>query len=131
MNNNEGLIRDVLLNWAENTRLDNKESILKNHDENVLIYDVLAPMLYQNAASYRASWDEWQPQTQGESIFKIQDLKITADTNVAFAHCLILCGGELQNGERFEDLVRGTFCFRLIESNWKIVHQHISKPLEM
>src|SRR5690348_17950746 len=62
-----------------------------NRLPDVLIYDVLAPMKYQGAAAYRQSWDEWQPDTQGEGQFELQDLSVTAGEDLAFAHCFIKC----------------------------------------
>jgi ketosteroid isomerase-like protein len=97
----------------------------------VLIYDVLAPMKYEGAAAYRQSWDEWQPDTQGEGQFDLEDLSVTAGADVAFAHGFIRCGGVLPDGKRFEDLVRATFCLRKASGTWKVAHQHISKPIQL
>jgi ketosteroid isomerase-like protein len=96
----------------------------------VVIFDVLSPMKYESAESYRRSWDEWQPEAQGEGQFDLEDLRVTAGTDVAFAYCFIRCGGTMPDGRSFEDLVRATFCLRKIEEFWKISHQHISKPLQ-
>jgi ketosteroid isomerase-like protein len=104
----EAQVRDLLQQWAAATRKGQRDDVLANHLPDVLIYDVLAPMKYQGAAAYRQSWDEWQPDTQGEGQFELQDLSVTVGGDVAFAHCFIKCGGVLPNGKRFEDLVRAT-----------------------
>lgn len=105
--------------------------MLANHLPDVLIYDVLAPMKYEGAAAYRRSWDDWQPDTQGEGQFELQDLAVTVGGDVAFAHCFIKCGGVLPNGKTFEDLVRVTFCLRKQSGSWKVAHQHNSKPIQL
>ncbi|MGB6940738.1 MAG: nuclear transport factor 2 family protein, partial [Xanthobacteraceae bacterium] len=107
------------------------DHVLANHLSDVLIYDVLAPMKYEGVTAYRQSWDEWQPNTQGEGQFDLQDLSVTAGADVAFAHCFIKCGGVLPNGKTFEDLVRATFCLRKVSGSWKVAHQHISKPIQL
>ena len=61
----EEQVRDIILQWAEATREDRRNEVLANHLPNVLIYDVLPPMKYESAEAYRASWDEWQPDTAG------------------------------------------------------------------
>jgi ketosteroid isomerase-like protein len=127
----EEQIRLVLQRWAMATRKGHRDDILANHLLDVLIYDVLAPMKYEGAAAYRQSWDEWQPETQGEGQFDLQDLSVVAGTDVAFAHCFIKCGGVLPNGRTFEDLVRATFCLRKASGSWKVAHQHISKPFQL
>src|SRR5487761_164538 len=86
---------------------------------------------YEGAAAYRQSWDEWQPDTQGEGQFDLKDLSVTVGADVAFAHCFIKCGGILPNGKTFEDLVRATFCLRKASGSWKVAHQHISKPIQL
>jgi ketosteroid isomerase-like protein len=127
----EAQVRDLLQQWAAATRKGQRDDVLTNHLPDVLIYDVLAPMKYQGAAAYRQSWDEWQPDTQGEGQFELQDLSVTVGGDVAFAHCFIKCGGVLPNGKRFEDLVRATFCLRKESASWKVANQHISKPVQL
>lgn len=122
-------VRLVLQGWAKATRTGQQNEILANHLPDVLIYDVLAPMKYESAAAYRDNWEEWQPDTQGEAQFDLEDLEVTASADVAFAHCFIRCGGELPGGKKFEDLVRATFCLRKISGQWSVAHQHISKPM--
>jgi ketosteroid isomerase-like protein len=127
----EAQVRDLLQQWASATRKGQRDDVLGNHLPDALIYDVLAPMKYECAAAYRQSWDEWQPDTQGEGQFDLEDLSVTVGADVAFAHCFIRCGGELPNGKTFEDLVRATFCLRKAAGSWKMAHQHISKPIQV
>ena len=127
----EAQIRLLLQQWAMATRKGQKDHVLANHLPDVLIYDVLAPMKYEGADAYRQSWDEWQPETEGEGQFDLEDLSVTAGTDVAFAHGFIKCGGVLPNGKRFEDMVRATFCLRKASGSWKVAHQHISKPIQL
>lgn len=128
---NETLIRALLEQWAEATRLNKREEVLTHHNPNVVIYDVLPPMKYESAAAYRASWDEWQPQQTEPGIFALHDLTITAGNDVAFAYGLIHCGGTTPEGKEFEDWVRATFCLRKQNGEWRIAHQHISAPMNV
>ena len=128
MNNDEIAIRQLLDEWARVTREGPQDDVLKNHSDSVLIYDVLPPLKYESAGAYRASWDEWQPDSQGDMQFELEDLRVTASSEVAFAHSLIQCGGTLPDGKAFRDTVRATFCLRKIDGGWKVFHQHISKP---
>lgn len=127
---NESAIRSVLDAWTRATREGRHDDILTNHDENVIIYDVLTPMKYSSASEYRMSWEEWQPDAQGEMRFELEELEVTAGTEAAFAHGTLQCGGTLPDGKTFRGAVRATFCFSKKEGGWKIVHQHISKPYD-
>lgn len=121
-------VRAVLEEWAEATRLGRWDEILKHHSANLVIFDVLPPMKYEGTESYRSSWEEWQPDTQGEAVFNLEDLTITAGNDVAFAHSFLRCGGTLPDGRTFQDLVRATFCLTRVDGSWVVQHQHVSKP---
>jgi ketosteroid isomerase-like protein len=121
---NETEIRQLINDWAKATREGDNEAVLSDHASDVLIFDVLAPLQYKGADEYRKSWDEWQPSSNGESLFEVHELGITAGETVAFAHCLIECGGTPKT-----DWVRATFCLRQTDGRWAITHQHISMPM--
>ncbi len=122
-------ITAVLEDWALATRTGAQDRVLKAFLSDALIYDVLAPMKYEGTEAYRASWGEWQPKTQGDGVFDLEDLAVTAGPAVAFATALIRCGGTMPDGRSFTDLVRATFCLRRVEDAWRITHTHISKPI--
>lgn len=126
----EQQVLDVLQSWAANTRLDNKDAILANHADDVVIFDVLPPMKYLGVEAYRKSWAEWQPHTVGEAVFELQNLELTVGVDVAFAHAFIHCGGTTANGKTFEDWVRATFCLRKITGKWVVTHQHGSMSMQ-
>jgi ketosteroid isomerase-like protein len=125
----ENQVREVLESWAKATRQNRKDDILKNHAPDLLIFDVLPPMKYESAESYRRSWDDWQPETQGEGQFDLENLAVTVGSNVAFAHCFIRCGGTAPDGRSFQDLVRATFCLKKL-GGLESLAPDISKPFE-
>lgn len=121
-------IEQLLQAWAGATREGRQDDVLAHHDAAVRIFDVLPPLQYTSAATYRASWSEWQPDTLGAAEFAFEDLQITAGVDVGFAHSILQCGGTLPNGTTFHDTVRATFCLVKRDGNWRVSHQHISKP---
>jgi len=121
-------VRAVLEEWAAATRLSRTDEILKHHSTNLVIFDVLPPMKYESADSYRRSWEEWEPDTRGEAVFNFENLTITAVSDLAFAHSFIRCGGTFPDGRKFQDLVHATFCLRKVDGSWMVEHQHVSKP---
>jgi ketosteroid isomerase-like protein len=121
-------VRAVLEEWAAATRQSRTDEILKHHSTNLVIFDVLPPMKYESADSYRRSWEEWEPDTRGEAVFNLENLTITAGNDLAFAHIFIRCGGTFPDGRTFQDLVRATFCLKKVDGSWMVEHQHVSKP---
>jgi ketosteroid isomerase-like protein len=128
MKSEESAIRKVLEDWARATREGRHGDVLANHHDDLVIFDVLPPMKYESAAAYRESWDDWQPDAQGEMRFELEGLSITAGEEVGFAFGLLQCGGRLPSGKTFSDTVRITFCLCKQSGKWKVAHQHVSKP---
>ncbi len=126
----EAAIQKLLHEWAQATREGRLDQVLDNHAPELVIFDVLPPLRYDSAASYRASWDDWQPETEDGMIFHLEDLQVTAGADVGFAHGILQCGGTTPDGRTFEDTVRATFCLRKINGRWMVYHQHISKPFQ-
>lgn len=71
MKSEESAIREVLEGWARATKEGRHDEVLANHLDDLVIFDVLPPMKYESAAAYRESWDDWQPDTQGEMRFEL------------------------------------------------------------
>lgn len=122
-------ILQVLEAWARATREGRMADVLSHHAEAAVIFDVLPPFQYRSKAAYQASWDDWQPSTEGEVRFELADLEVVASDTVAFAHGRLECGGTQPDGRPFRDTVRATFCLTRTEAGWQVAHQHLSKPL--
>lgn len=122
-------IESILSRWVEATRNDEKDNILANHLPQAVIFDVLAPLQYEGTAAYRKSFDEWQPPFEIPCLFELKELKVVAEEEVGFAHCLIDCGGRLPDGKEIRDTVRATFCFIKNGGAWQFAHHHVSSPM--
>ena len=118
----------LLDDWTRATREGRSDDVLSGHAADVVIYDVLPPLRYTSASEYRASWDDWQPDTQGAMRFELDELEVRAGDDTAFAFGLLRCGGTLPDGKTFSDTVRATFCLGKAAGHWRVVHQHLSKP---
>lgn len=129
MNPDELEIWRTLEEWSKATKEGRLTDVLANHADEAMIFDVLPPFQYASKADYQASWAEWQPDVQAESIFHLENLQIIAGTEVGFAYARLQCGGIFPNGKTFRDTVRATFCLKKESGHWIIYHQHISKPL--
>jgi len=125
----EAEIRSILEEWARATREGRLGDVLANHSVDAVIFDVLPPFQYRSKADYQASWDDWQPNVEGDSIFELDQLEIVSSSTVAFAFGKLECGGTLPDGKTFRDTVRATFCLSKTSGKWFVSHQHISKPI--
>jgi len=94
----------------------------------VLLFDVPPSVQSRGAHAYRKSWEHCFPWFQDSGIFELSELNITAGHDVAFCYGLIRCGGTEKNGDKVELVVRLTVCYRKIDGQWTVAHEHHSEP---
>jgi ketosteroid isomerase-like protein len=93
----------------------------------VVSFDV-GPRLQDVGAE--AEWKNWLAaftQFQRPLGFEVRDVTITVGGDVAFGHSFNRRSGTLRSGGFW---IRATYCFRKIDGNWLIVHDHAPAPLD-
>ena len=78
--------------------------------------------------AYRKTWDLFFSWSDDPVVFDIDDIHITAATDVAFVAALMRCAGTEKNGERIELEFRLTVGLRKIDGQWTVLHEHHSIP---
>ena len=124
----EARIRDLIEAWARAVRAKNIDGIMALHAPDILLFDVPPPVQSLGADAYSKSWEQFFSWFGDSGIFEISDLKITAGDDVAYCHGLIRCGGSETNGNKVELVVRLTVCYRKIDGQWMVMHEHHSLP---
>ena len=123
----ESQIRDLIENWARAVRSRNIEAILKQHAPEILLFDVPPPVQSKGIDAYRRSWDVFYRWFGDAGIFELNELKVTAGSDIAFCTGLIRCAGSA-SGKSEELTVRLTVCYQKIDGQWIVVHEHHSEP---
>lgn len=119
----EQQIRAVLNNWTKAIQDGNLQEIVKNHTEDVLMFDVPLPLQSRGLVEYQKTWELFlQYSTGGEGSFELEELEITAGERVAFCNALI----RLAKGRSPE--CRLTIGLKKIKGQWMISHEHHSAP---
>ena len=127
----EAEIREQINKLAEAVRAADLEAVKPRYAPNVVSFDV-GPRLQDVGAE--AKWENWIAAFrvfQRPLSFEVRDITIIVGGDVAFAHSFNRLSGTLQNGTKSGGFwVRATYCFRKIDGNWLIVHDHASSPLD-
>jgi ketosteroid isomerase-like protein len=94
------------------------------------MFDVPPPLQSRGLAEYRKTWDLFFTYRKPSQAFDIEDLKITAGADVAFAVAIMRCGSGTLSGPAEEGgfLFRLTVGLRNIDGDWRIMHEHHSVP---
>jgi uncharacterized protein (TIGR02246 family) len=118
MSEDETMIRGLLEAWAMAVRAGQIEGILANHTEDVVMFDVPAPLQNRGIDAYRDTWELFFRYNEGgPGAFDIVSMEVTAGETVAFAHGILsIFGSEL----------RLTVGLVKRDGRWLIAHEHHS-----
>jgi ketosteroid isomerase-like protein len=125
----EEQIRALIERWAMAAHIGNMETVLADHDPEIVMFDVSPPdQGVRGISAYRDTWPgffEWQ---SSGAVFKIESLDVTAGSDVAFAYALLQCGTPADFSRRPERRLRLTLGLRKTNDRWIVEHEHHSFP---
>src|SRR5262245_35078901 len=127
----EDQIRARVDEWASAFRSKDINRVMSVFAPDVVAFDIVAPLAYTGRDSYRKQWEKLFASSQGPIEYEIRDLKISADHNLAFSHSINRIKGTLKNGQKTEVWLRMTACWKRIDGQWLLEHEHVSVPVDM
>ena len=116
--------------WAAAVRSEDRAAIGRDHDPDMLMFDVPPPFLSRGLAAYMATWETFLSSVEKPIAFDFHDIEITAGADVAFATATGNCVNIDSKGNREPLQFRLTMGLRKIEGRWRVVHEHHSLPAE-
>jgi len=126
---NETAIRALVDKLVNGLRAKDIESVVSVYADDLVAFDIVPPMQYVGAESYRKRWTEVFESF--ETIhYEVRDLVITASDNTAFSHSLNRLNGTMKNGRTTNVWVRWTACYRKVNGQWLIAHLQASVPVD-
>ena len=96
----------------------------------VVAYDIIPPLQVMGKDAYRKNYEAFFAQYEGSLDFEMRDLKIVAETEIAFIYAIERVSGTLKKGEKSTLWVRVTSGLRKINLKWMIIHDHVSVPAD-
>jgi uncharacterized protein (TIGR02246 family) len=126
----EAEIRALIDSWIKAASAADLDATMAHYAPDVIAYDAVLALQFKGWDVYRKHWQMCMSMCSAMS-FKVHDLHIAVDGNVAFSHCLNRCGGADKDGNEHTSWMRATTGYRKIDGKWKIVHEHFSAPFDM
>jgi ketosteroid isomerase-like protein len=99
--------------------------------DRLLLFDAIPPRQYAGADAVRKDFKGFYDNFVGPIKFELTDLQVMADARIGFAHSIQHVSGAGKDGKQVDMTFRVTDCLRKIGGKWKIVHQHISFPVDI
>lgn len=97
----------------------------------LFVFDVAPPRQYVGAKAYRKDWESFLDTFKGPVKFAISDLLIDAAGTMAYSHSAQHMTGTDTKGKPVDFTVRVTDVYRDLGGEWRIVHEHVSVPVDM
>jgi uncharacterized protein (TIGR02246 family) len=123
----EAAIRELITRWADAVHTGDLETVLADHDPNIVMFDVPPPYNgLRGIDAYRESWPpffEWQRQG---AVFEIVEFDVTVGQDVAFAWALLRCGKLEELEANPDNRLRLTIGLRKQNGRWAVTHEHHS-----
>jgi uncharacterized protein (TIGR02246 family) len=121
----ENEIRALIERWKNAVRDASMTGISADHDPDILMFDVPPPFLSRGLEAYMATWTMFFASSEQ---FDLQDIDVTAGSDVAFATAIGSCVNIDPNGNREPLKFRLTIGLRKIAGRWRVMHEHHSLP---
>lgn len=118
-------VRQVFGRWLKAVQSRDIDGVTDAHPADIVMFDV--PGQFNGADEYRQTWADFFKWFGENGVFEPSDLSIAAGDDVAFSHCMIRCEGSQGDGNYLP--VRLTLCYRKIDGQWMITHEHHSVPV--
>lgn len=128
---NEAQIHKILDDRVQAVRAKDVAAASKHCAPNVRCFDVVNPLQNSGVEWVGRRAEEWFSSFDGPIGFEISEVSITTGNDVAFAHSLNHVSATNKSGQQIDMWWRATFCFRKIDGQWLIVHEHNSVPFDM
>lgn len=124
-------IRNLVGQWQTAFRAKNIEGVMAVYapGAELTAFDLVPPLQTSGAKSYKKNYEEFFALYEGPIDVEVRNLSIFAGGDTAFLHCLDRMSGTLKGGQRSDLWLRVTSGLRKIDGQWRIVHDHVSVPV--
>lgn len=128
LSKDEAEIVALIERWSLAVRSEDRAAIRKDHDADMLMFDVPPPLLSRGLDAYMKTWELFFSSVEKPVAFDFRDIEITAGEDVAFAAAIGNCVNVDRKGNREPLEFRLTMGLRKIDGRWRIMHEHHSLP---
>lgn len=128
----ESEIRALEHELAKAIRAGDSRKIMSFYTDDVRVFDMMPPSQFISKSAYqKEAWEDCFTNVFRFPVeFEQHDLRVHADGDIAYSHCLIHMRGRTQDGEMLEAWTRNTTGWQRVDGQWLIVHEHNSVPLD-
>jgi ketosteroid isomerase-like protein len=124
----EEQVRATIDEWTLAVRNEDFGGVLKNHDPNIVMFDLPYPLQSKGIDEYKKTWELFFSWSKQSRVFDIVEMEIKANEHLAFCYGLMRCAGTSKESNREEFTFRLTLGLVKKNGQWLICHEHHSLP---
>lgn len=126
----EAQIRGLIEDWVKALRARDIDGVMANYASDVVVFDIDPPLHYEGADKLRAKWEGMFKSFKGPIDYRVQDVEVIASDETAFSHSLNFISATGKDGKKTQTWLRATICYKKIDGNWRVTHEHVSVPFD-
>jgi ketosteroid isomerase-like protein len=122
-------IRQRVENLIEAVRSKDLDTVKTIFAPDLVSFDIEPPLQHLGA---EAKWKNWLAVFEAfqQLDYETRDLTISVSGDLAVVHAVNRISGTMNNGNTIGYWLRWTACFRRIDGDWLIAHDHVSVPTD-
>ena len=129
--NDEARIRALIDDQAKAIRAKDIDGSVSSYAPDVLLFDVVNPLQHVGSEAARKRLAEWFSSFRGPIGYELRDLSIATGDDAAFAHSLNRVRATTTDGRKLDMWWRATVCYRKLDCEWMVTHEHASVPFDV
>ncbi|GEB54371.1 YybH family protein [Streptomyces cacaoi] len=123
-------VRTRMEEWKKAFESKDVDSIMAFYaPEGFTAFDLMPPFQFEGGEMWRKNWVDFYEAFDGPIELELADLRVDAQADLAIARCAVRMAGTM-SGRPMDSWVRTTNCFRRIEGEWLMFHDHVSWPID-
>ena len=130
MPDTEPNVETLLDRRVEACRDKDIDKLMSIFADEIVYFDVVPPLRFVGHDAVRDNFLRWFGEYDGPIRLDTRDAVIAVHGDVAFAHMLHKDSGNRNRPGGKGFWLRSTSCLRRLEAGWRIVHEHISFPID-
>ncbi len=127
----EAAIRALVDGFVKAIRAKDLHGVMSAFAPEVISFDFGPPLQHGGGDEFMKRWRELFDSYRDAIDYEIRDLSIAADDDLAFSHSLNRISGTTKNGQKSDRWLRWTAGYRKTNGAWRIVHEHVSVPVDV
>ncbi len=124
-------IRQQIERLAEAIQMKSIDRMESVYAPDIVSFDVNPPIRRVGLAAELANWADAFKAIGSPLDYEVQELTINVSGEIAFAHSVNRLSVVSKDAVRRGPWVRATLCFRNIDGEWLVTHDHVSVPVDI